>query len=276
MIKKKKRPVKAPESDNKFIPTMRPIERITNEATKTKLFRLKHPIDHEPGQFVEVSIMGIGECPISICSYSDTHIELCIRDVGQVTDKLFTLKEKDKIGVRGPYGKGYPMQEFHGKNLLFIGGGTGVAPLRGAIKYAEQNKQRFGDIELFFGFRTPEDILFKRDIERWKNMFKLNLTVDQRSPGWRGKVGLITELLDKNKLQVEDTAVILCGPPIMIKFVLEKLKSKGFRKEQIWMSLERMMKCGMGKCGRCQVGNKYVCKDGPVFHYPEIEDMKGE
>ncbi|MGM5482531.1 MAG: FAD/NAD(P)-binding protein [Nanobdellota archaeon] len=268
--------VKKKETKNEFIPEMYSASQIYEQTHDTKLFRFKTKIDHMPGQFVELSILGIGECPISICSDSREHLDLTIREVGTVTKKLFTLGKSAKVGIRGPYGNGYPMHEFEGKNLILIGGGTGFAPLRGVIKYLENHKNKFNDINIFAGFRTPEDILFKDEIKKWKKKFNFELIVDKKTKGWRGNVGVITDPIKKAYIEPENTEVLICGPPIMIKFVKEVLFEKGFKKNQIWLSLERDMQCGIGKCGHCMINNYYVCKDGPVFNLTKIENIKGE
>lgn len=261
---------------NSFTPVMTSIEKVTTLTEDTKMFRVKYPCNHMPGQFVEVSVLGVGECPISIASYSDEYLDLCIRNVGTVTKSLFSFREKkDKVGVRGPYGNGYPMESFKDKPIVLVAGGTGAAPLRGVIKYLEHMKDHFKDVQMFFGFRTPEDILFKDDMARWKKMFDLTLTVDKKTKGWRGNVGVITDPLKKAKIP-KDATILICGPPIMIKFVKQTLFDKGISPHQIWLSLERDMQCGIGKCGHCMINNKYVCKDGPVFNLSEIEDIKGE
>ncbi len=258
---------------NPYLPAKAKISKITEECEGIKTFRISHSLKHEPGQFVEISVLGIGECPISMCSSSDKHLDLCIRDVGNVTHKIHTLKPEDSVFIRGPYGTGYPMKEMKGRDLIIIGGGTGTAPLRAVLEHIEQNRKSYNDVQTFLGFRSPSDILFKSDMKRWEKAFNLNITVDKADKGWKGPVGVVTLLLEKAKLN-KDAVVITCGPPIMIKFVIETLKKKGFRDEQIYVSLERLMYCGIGKCGHCMMGNKYICKDGPVFRYDKVKDIK--
>jgi anaerobic sulfite reductase subunit B len=261
--------------NNNYIPQSVKITKANLETNDTKLFHIPIKEPYAPGQFYQVSVLGIGECPISVCSHSNSYLELCIRNVGTVTKSLFKLNKNDEILIRGPYGKGYPVKDFEGKDVIIIGGGTGVAPLRGVIDYMSNNKKFFENARMFFGFRTFEDILFEKDIRIWSKNFDVNLTVDKKTPGYKGDVGLITDLLDKKKLEFSANSVVLvCGPPIMIKFVIKKLEEKGFRRDQIWLSYERMMKCGIGKCGHCQAGNKYCCQDGPVFNYADVERLK--
>ncbi|MFW6383248.1 MAG: anaerobic sulfite reductase subunit AsrB [Nanoarchaeota archaeon] len=264
------------KENNEYIPEMYNISQLFNQTHDTKLFRVKSNMNPMPGQFVELSILGVGECPISVCSYNPDCVDLTIRRVGNVTGKLFELGKNAKVGLRGPYGNGYPMEDFEGKNLILVGGGTGFAPLRGVIKYLEQHKDKYQSIKIFAGFRTPEDILFKKEIEKWKKKFSFTLTIDKKTKGWRGKVGVITQPLEKASINPENTEVLICGPPVMIKFVKQTLFQKGFKKNQIWLSLERDMQCGIGKCGHCMINNMFVCKDGPVFNLTKIEDVKGE
>ncbi|MFC1800838.1 anaerobic sulfite reductase subunit AsrB [Nanoarchaeota archaeon] len=259
---------------NPYMPKLATIQLVTKENSDTNTYRVKYPIKHDPGQFVEVSIAGIGECPISICSSSKTHVELCIRNVGNTTNAISKLKKGDKLFIRGPYGHGYPMKQFKNKNIVIVGGGTGVAPIRGVIKYIEKNKKLFRQTSLFLGFRSPEDILFRKDLKEWKKKFNLHLTVDKADRKWKGNKGVVTKLLENAKISAKDTIAIACGPPIMIRFVIQTLKKLGFEDNQIYISFERLMKCGIGKCGRCQIGGKRVCKDGPVFCYEEAQHLK--
>ncbi len=257
---------------NPYIPKKAKITAITNECEEIKTFRIARIMNHEPGQFIEISVLGIGECPISICSSSAKHIDLCIRDVGNVTHAMHNLKKGDSVFIRGPYGHGYPIKGMEGKNLIVIGGGTGTAPLRAVLEHIEKNRKKYREIQVFLGFRSPDSILFKSDMERWKSIFDLNITVDKADKKWKGPVGVVTNLLDNASLN-KDADVITCGPPIMIKFAIESLKKKGFNDSQIYVSLERLMHCGIGKCGHCMIGSKYACKDGPVFRHEQVKDI---
>jgi sulfite reductase subunit B len=250
-------------------------------APDTYLFRLEKTgkkgkperISYRPGQFYQASIAGVGEAPISVCSYSDEFVEFNIRAVGDVTDALAKLNEGDELLLRGPYGTHYPMKEMLGKSLMIIGGGTGVAPLRGVIKYVEKRRADYDRIHLFIGFRSPEAIIFKKDIELWNRIFDLHLTVDKADAGYKGKVGLVTKIVEDSGMNGNNKVAIVCGPPAMIKFTIMALEKMGFGHSQIFLSYERRMKCGVGMCGHCMISGIYVCKDGPVFRYDQIKNL---
>jgi sulfhydrogenase subunit gamma (sulfur reductase) len=234
---------------------------------------------HQPGQFIEVSIFGKGEAPISISSpptRPDT-LEICVRRAGKVTDALFEMGKGSTFHIRGPYGRGFPVEHFKGQKLLFVAGGLGLAPLRSFLLYALDKRKEFDDIILMYGTNNPENVLFKYELLSFFDRDDINYhySVDRDEEGiWKQYVGVVTGLFDKAALFPLATEALLCGPPIMYRFVLQKLLSLNFPKEHIFMSLERMMKCGVGKCGHCAFGDKYCCIDGPVFSYPEIEKMK--
>jgi len=260
--------------ENPYFPQKVKIKKIIKETIDTRTYTVDFKTAHEPGQFVEVSLLNAGEVPISISSYSTKHLELCIRDVGTVTHALAQLKKGDYVYVRGPYGKGYPMQYMKDNTIMVIAGGTGVAAVRSVIHYIEQHRADFKDVELFLGFRTPNDMLFKNDIKRWEKKFNLHLTVDKADQPWTYNTGVVTKLLETANLSNEHKIVVACGPPIMIKFTLLTLEKLGFHKDQIYVSLERLMKCGLGKCGHCMIQHMYVCKDGPVFRYDKVYTLK--
>ncbi len=261
-----------------YIPQKAEIIKITKETKDIWTFRLKTDMKYRPGQFVQISVPLVGEAPISICSYAEGYMDLNVRAVGRVTHALFKLKEGDLMHIRGPYGNGYYVNNFEQKNVIIIAGGTGVAPIKGVINYIAKYREKFGRVDLYFGFRTPYDVLFRDELfsAEWSEKFNVHLTVDriEGCKDWSCDVGLITKLLDEKKPKVDpNTVAVVCGPPIMIKYVLPKLESYGFKDSQIWMSLERMMKCGVGKCGHCMIGGKYVCKDGPVFNYSVVKTL---
>jgi len=250
---------------------------IKNEAPKVKLFKLKF-LDKKlqkefyclPGQFIEVGLPGFGEAPLAPSSAfrEQDYFELCVRAVGLLTDKLFQLKEKDEVLVRGPYGNGY--SDIKETETLLVAGGIGIIPLRSLI--LTQIKKKLGSkLTVFYGARTAGDFLFQDEFKEWRKAgVKLYLTIDQACPGWDKCVGAVITLFDKTKIP-SDQLAILCGPPLMYKFVLEKLHQHGFKDENIYLFLERRMHCGVGVCQHCAIGSKYVCKDGPVFKYSEIK-----
>lgn len=253
---------------------------IKSLTEKDKLFRLTLEnswLDYEPGQFIMVSLMGIGEIPISVCSspLNREYFEICVRAVGKVTTSLHRLKVGDMVGIRGPYGNGFPIKMIEGHDLIIIAGGLGLAPLRSLILYAIDNRRDFGEIHILFGCKTPREILFADEIDEWSKRLDLHFacTVDRADPDWKGNVGLITTLIPGVDIDPIRTYAAVVGPPIMYKFVIKELLTKGLPPEQILLSFERHMKCGMGKCGRCQIQNLYCCKDGPVFTLKEIMDM---
>jgi len=248
----------------------------------TYLFRLEKTvknkkdskkISYEPGQFYQVSVVGFGEAPISVCSYSDEFLEFNVRAVGDVTNEIVKLEPGDTLWLRGPYGTHYPMKEMIGKSLVIVGGGTGVAPLRGVIKYIEKHRADYDRVHLFIGFRSPEAIIFKKDIDLWNRIFDLHFTVDKADSSYKGKVGLVTQVCEESGLDCNNKAAIVCGPPAMIKFTIIVLEKMGFSHSQIYVSHERRMKCGVGMCGHCMISGIYVCKDGPVFRYDQIEKL---
>ncbi len=256
-----------------YVPSPARVERAQKLTENISLLRIKSSMEHMPGQFVQASVLGIGECPISICSYSPRFIELCVRAVGNVTNALCSLKRGDALFVRGPYGRGYPMKEVEGKELLLIGGGTGAAPLRSVVEYYYRHRKRYPALRVFAGFKSPEDIIFKDEFKKWKKELSSCLvSVDKPAKGWRGEIGAVTCLLGKAKINKESAAFV-CGPPVMVKFVAERLNSAGVPDSSIFVSMERLMYCGVGKCGHCMVNGKFVCKDGPVFRLSEVKGL---
>ena len=262
--------------------TIKDIKRMTERET---LFEIAlddgESLNHRPGQFVEVSIMGIGEAPISISSSpTQKNFELCVRAVGNVTGALQILNIGDKVGIRGPYGNGFDTDFFKGKDILFIGGGLGIIPLRPLINYVleKENRREYGKVTILYGCREPCELLFDDEIARWNKRSDVEhfLTVDRCPEGecWDGNIGVITTLIPKVDLNIDTTYAVICGPPIMYKFVIKTLtKGAGMADDHIILSLERRMKCGLGKCGHCQINGIYVCQEGPVFNYADIKDL---
>jgi sulfite reductase subunit B len=236
-------------------------------------------LGHLPGQFVEVSLPGIGEAPISISS-SPTRkgsFEMVIRKVGNVSDAMHKLADGSKIFIRGPFGTPFPVQtEMKGKDILFICGGIGLVPVRSAIQYVMDNRQDYGRVIILFGAKTPHDRLFTQELEQWRKKKNVTImeTVDHRDEYWTGPEGVITTLLPLVKINKDNTIAVICGPPIMYKFVIIALREAKLQDNQIFLSLERHMKCGVGKCGHCQINNIYVCQKGPVFRFSDISTVE--
>lgn len=268
---------------NLFIPEMARVISIEPLTPAEKFFTLElpngRPLGHRPGQFVEVSLMGIGEAPISICSSpsrSQSTFELTVRKVGDVSGAIHRLKPGDKVGIRGPFGRGFPYEKFRGKDLLFVPGGLGFPPLRSLINQVIDERAQFGRVIMLYGSREPSLLLFKDELKSWgeRNDFELHLTVDRPDDTWSGNIGVVTTLFKKISINPRNTIGITCGPPIMYRFVLMEFLGKGISEGNIYLSLERRMKCGVGKCGHCQIHNIYACQSGPVFPYKEIKGLE--
>lgn len=280
MLQALESPVAGPVlAHNPYQPYLARIVRIDRMVTDNYLFTLRLLDDayaaqfrQRPGQFVMLSVPGCGEAPISISS-SPTRagvLELCVRRVGRLTSALYRLDSNDVVGVRGPYGNGFPVERIEGANLLLVAGGLGMAPLRSLLWYALDNRGRFEDITVMYGAKTPGDMLFREEFNSLVGRTDLNclLTVDRDNTGtWPNHVGLLPSLFDLTTVDPATTYAAVCGPPIVYRFVLERLLKLGFAKDRILMSLERRMKCGVGKCGHCSVGYKYTCIHGPIFTY---------
>ena len=238
-------------------------------------------LDHEPGQFVQVELFGVGEAPISVCSSPTKRgsFELTVRSAGRLTKHMQAMGKGDWLGIRGPFGKPFPVKLMTGNDLLFVAGGLGIAPLRSLINYVMDNRREFGKVDILLGCKTPTDMLFGDEIKEWQKRLDVNFscTVDRTAPDWKGNVGLITSLIPGVTINPEKTFSVVVGPPIMYKFVIAELLKKNLPERQIILSLERHMKCGMGKCGHCQIDhpkNYYCCKDGPTFTYEEVKESK--
>lgn len=231
----------------------------------------------KPGQFVELWVPGVGECPISVCSGRvGESIQLMVRRAGRVTSALFQLEEGDWVGLRGPYGQGFPMHDFKGRNLCMVAGGLGVAPIRSVWQYALDHREDFGKLILIYGMRHTTDILFRQELKFLLRRRDIDIFIGAEEvmgpelPPIAAQLGRVTDMLRLADIS-PDYCVAVCGPPVMYKYVIEGLKQKGVPDEQIWLSLERHMKCGIGKCGHCFIGGKFNCKAGPVFALPEIK-----
>ena len=234
--------------------------------------------EFKPGRFIEFSVFGVGEAPFSLSSlFKNESFEATIRGVGDVTQFIHRCKKGDKIGIRGPYGRGWPVEEARGKDVLIIAGGIGIAPLRPIIQEIAENRDRYGRLEIIYGAKSPGERIFVDEFELWNKIPNtyLKSCVDCVPNGfsWNEKVGVVTILLDELLTKPKNSIVMTCGPEIMMRFVIKGLMDLNFSEEQVYVSLERHMKCGVGQCGHCQIGPKYVCKDGPVFQYSEIKGL---
>ena len=269
---------------NVYLPHLVVIEKIVDETYDTRTFHfnfkdegLREEFSFQSGQFCFLSILGIGEAPFCISSSPTLrdHLECSIRQVGKLTRALHRLGVGAEIGFRGPYGNSFPLEFLAGKNLVFIGGGIGLAPLRSLIWNVVDNRDKYGNIDIIYGARSPADLCFRYDLEAWEKDETVNMVtaVDKGDEGWNGRVGLVPVVLEDLAPSATNSAAIVCGPPIMIRFTFPALQKLGFTPEQMLTTLEKRMKCGIGKCGRCNIGNLYVCRDGPVFSYAQIKDF---
>lgn len=250
-----------------------------------KLFRLRRldgvALDHLPGQFVQVSLLGWGEAPISLASSPtrDGYFELGVRRAGSLTGAMHQLKAGDVVGIRGPFGRPFDLPGLRGQDLLLISGGCGLAPMRSLIQYCEDRPEEFGRISILYGAKNPEHALFKEDLAAWEASasFACSLTVDNVSSGdcYSGNIGLITALIPPLSFTPAATIAVIVGPPVMYRAVIAELKKKGLGSDRIIVSLERHMRCGVGKCGHCTIEHLYCCQDGPVFRLDEVEHLRG-
>lgn len=270
--------------ENIYAPNLAIIKKARDEAEGVKTFTLefkdlaiRKAFDYRPGQFGEVTIFGIGEAPISITSspVNKGYVELSVAKVGKVTQALHLKQEGEAIGFRGPYGNGFPFNEVEGKDILFVAGGIGLAPLRSLINQMFSERGKFGKISILYGARYPGLLCFKDDLKRWAGLenSEVLLTVDVADDSWQDNVGVVGSLLPKIKVNLKNTVAFVCGPPIMIHFVILDLLKMGFKEDRIITTMERRMECGLGKCGHCNIGVKYVCQDGPVFSYQELREL---
>jgi NAD(P)H-flavin reductase len=268
---------------NPLIPVKAEVINIINESKDVKTFQVKPEIsiNQMPGQCAMLSLFGIGEALFSITSPPGRdYLEFSIKRIGKLTEALHQMEIGAEIGFRGPYGNHFPVEDLKGKNLLFIGGGIGLAPLRSLIQYALDNREEYpGKFHLVYGARSVEDLIYKRDIfDYWpkEKDFQADISVDVENPDWKGFVGFVPQYLEKLSPNPENTIAVTCGPPIMIKFVLQTLEKLGFKPDQIVTTLEYKMKCGIGKCGRCNLDEHYLCKDGPVFYLSDLNKIKND
>ncbi|MCL0070077.1 FAD/NAD(P)-binding protein, partial [Dehalococcoidia bacterium] len=261
---------------NVYLPHIMVIEKIIDETPGVRTFhfnfkdeKLRDEFSFESGQFGEYSVFGLGEATFCISSSPTRrdHLEFALQRVGKVTNALHRLGVGAEIGFRGPYGNSFPLDLLQGKNLVFVGGGIGLAPLRSLIWNVLDNRDKYGDIHIIYGARSPADLCFKYDLDAWGDDETVDMvtTVDRGDESWKGREGFVPQVLEEVAPAAENAIAIVCGPPIMIRFTFPVLEKLGFTPEQMVTTLEKRMKCGIGKCGRCNIGNIYVCRDGPVF-----------
>lgn len=273
--------------ENIYSPHLAEIIEIKQETPDIKTFKLKfkdtnvgESFVYKPGQFVEFSVFGEGEAPFCI-SNSPTRkssIECSVKRMGKVTCALHEMDIGDTVGIRGPYGNGFPIEDLKGKNLLFVAGGIGLAPLRSLINYCLDNRNDFKTLTIINGARTSKDLVYTDEYKVWEKAqdTHLHLTVDCNEENWTCMVGVVPRVLEEIKPTCLDSVAIVCGPPIMIKFTMPVLLKLGFCEPEIITTLEMKMKCGLGKCGRCNIGNLYICKDGPIFSLEQLRALQYE
>jgi sulfite reductase subunit B len=268
--------------DDLYHPVMAEIKEVKRLSSMETYFRIELPggedLGHMPGQFVELSIFGVGEAPFSVSSSPTLtgSFELGVRRAGMLTDVLLRQQPGTKVGIRGPFGNGIDIEKFKNKDVLIVAGGIGLVPMRSMINYVIDNRDQFGRLIICYGSKSDQDLLFTDELAQWEKdpSIDYQVTVDQGSDSWQGNTGVITTLIPGLDLDLANTVCCICGPPVMYRFVLLSLQSKGLPEDNIYMSLERRMKCGVGKCGHCQINHSYVCQDGPVYHYPDIKSLQ--
>ncbi len=236
-----------------------------------KLLKVKCNLNPLPGQFIETSIPGIGECPLASCSYNKNYVELLMRKAGNVTSALFQLNKINEVFIRGPYGRGFPIDKLKNQNLILIAGGTGIAPVTSLIDLVEKNRKYFKEIFIYFGFKDEEHVLLKERIKNWRKKFKLYIGLSNETDSHKYEKGFLQNIIEKHKPKIKQTVAVLCGPELMMSAVTKELNKLGLKNDKIYWSMERRMECGFGSCGRCQIQDLYVCRDGPVFRYDIIK-----
>ena len=271
-----------PGQGNHYLPHIARVEEIIEETPTVRTFhfnlkddKLRQEFTFKAGQFAEISVFGVGEATFCITSSPTRldHLECSVNRVGKVTNALHRLSVGAEIGFRGPYGNCFPLDSLKGKDLVFIGGGIGLAPVRSLIWNVIDTRDDYKDIHIIYGSRSPADLCFKYDLDAWDKNETVNMvtTVDKGDSSWTGREGFVPQVLEQVAPDAKNAVAIVCGPPVMIRFTFPVLSKLGFTPEQMITTLEKRMKCGIGKCGRCNIGNLYVCRDGPVFNYAEIK-----
>jgi NAD(P)H-flavin reductase len=266
---------------NPYEPRIAQLREVIDETPTIRTFVLevRPPVLFEAGQFIELTVPGIGEAPFTPSSspYDRGKLALTIMKVGRVTSGLFTLQPGATLGIRGPYGRRYPLEKFEGKEIVIAGGGVGLAPLRALFLALIHDPERYIKIIIRYGARTPKDILYKKELKRWREFAGVDFlqTVDVGDETWEGRVGVVTTILDRLPVRfIENSVAVVCGPPLMMKFTTQRLLELGVRGANIYLSMEKNMSCGAGKCGHCRMGSLFVCEDGPVLLWDDIKDFE--
>jgi NAD(P)H-flavin reductase len=270
-----------PAAERPMRPRLCRIARVRKELSDTFTMELTpedgKPMPFRPGQFNMLYVFGVGEVPISISGdpTKPGRVTHTTRVVGKVTEGIGALKAGDVVGVRGPYGTHWPVEAAEGADIVFVAGGIGLAPLRPAILQVMADRGRYGNVAIFYGARTPEDILYRKEVQTWRSRFDVNahVTVDRATGKWNGKVGVVTQLIKSGGFDRHSAVAYVCGPEVMMRYAVETLEERGVTTDRIYVSMERNMKCGIGLCGHCQVGPVMVCRDGPVFRFDRIADI---
>lgn len=261
-------------TNNDYIPFPSKILEVIEHTDIEYTFRMEFKGDVKPGQFFEVSIPRFGEAPISVSGIGENFVDLTIRRVGKVTNEIFKNYVGDKLFMRGPYGNGFDIDIYKDKELVVVAGGTGLSPVRGVVDYFAKNTNETKGTTLITGFKSPKDMLFKDDLKRWNDSINLIVTVDSAEEGYTGNTGLVTKFIpDLDIKDKENVQIIVVGPPMMMKFTVMEFLKLGIKEENIWISQERKMCCGLGKCGHCKIDDTYICLDGPVFNYTKGKDL---
>ncbi len=259
---------------NEYIPQLSTIREVIKHTDLEYTFRMGFIGDVKPGQFFEISLPKYGEAPISVSGIGEDTVDFTIRRVGKVTNEIFENYVGNQLFIRGPYGNGFVIENYKGKELVVIAGGTGLSPVRGVVDYFAHHTDEAISTTLIAGFKSPKDILFKEDFKFWNEKIKVIQTVDTAPEGYQGATGMVTKYIPGLQFQnLENTAFICVGPPVMIKFTMMEILKLGVKEENIWISHERKMCCGLGKCGHCKIGSTYICLDGPVFNYVEGKEL---
>jgi len=269
---------------NDLVPVLCRITQIIDETPDVKTFHVstldgEKPFTPMPGQLGMFSLLNVGEGMFSIASQGEKHLEISIKRCGMLTDALHEIRPGQTVGLRGPYGNGFPIDYCRGKDMLYIGGGIGLAPVGSLIRYSFEHRADFGKIDVIYGARSYDDLVYKNLLfEEWPKQpdTQIHVTIDGPDPRWQGNVGFVPTFLEQINPDPKGKIVVLCGPPIMIKFCLQSLMKMGYSPEQVITTLEMRMKCGIGKCGRCNIGSRFICLDGPVFTVAELNTMPNE